>query len=59
MLTCEDSGAVTVWSNINGAWNQWKEEISVAEHDNAALAVECLELERLYVTAGADGNAKV
>ncbi|KAJ8725576.1 hypothetical protein PYW08_003759 [Mythimna loreyi] len=59
VLTCEDSGAVTVWTNKNDAWNQWKEEISVAEHDNAALAVDCLEPERLYVTTGADGNAKV
>ena len=48
-----------MWSNTNGVWNQWKEDISVAEHDNAVLAVDCLEPERLYVTAGADGNAKV
>lgn len=59
VLTCEDSGAITVWTNKNDAWNQWKEEISVSEHDNAILEVDCLDPERLYVTAGADGNAKV
>lgn len=62
MLICEDSGAVSVWvknGDQQSAWSQWREDLSVAEHDNAVLAVDCLEPERLYATAGADGNVKV
>uniref|UniRef100_A0A2H1WH14 SFRICE_003040 n=1 Tax=Spodoptera frugiperda TaxID=7108 RepID=A0A2H1WH14_SPOFR len=62
LLICEDSGAVSVWvknGDQQSAWSQWREDLSVAEHDNAVLAVDCLEPERLYATAGADGNVKV
>lgn len=51
-----------MWANNSeqqSAWNLWKEEVSVSEHDNAALAVDCLDPGQLYVTAGADGNVKV
>lgn len=61
-MICEDSGAVSVWvknGDQQSAWSQWREDLSVAEHDNAVLAVDCLEPERLYATAGADGNVKV
>ncbi|XP_021189624.3 methylosome protein WDR77 [Helicoverpa armigera] len=62
VLLCEDNGAVSVWStNVEqqNVWNQWKEDISVAEHDNMVLAVDCLEPQQCYVTAGADANVKV
>ncbi|KAL0893805.1 hypothetical protein ABMA27_013935 [Loxostege sticticalis] len=60
VLLCEDSGAVSIWTvSKDGAWKQWSEEISVAEHDDAVLAVDCLHSEQEYVTAGADGNIKV
>lgn len=61
MLLCEDSGAVSIWTTPEEkqAWQLWKEEKSVSEHDNAALAVDCLDPGKEYVTVGADGNAKV
>ncbi|CAD0196734.1 unnamed protein product [Chrysodeixis includens] len=62
VFLCEDSGAVSVWANNSeqqSAWNLWKEEVSVSEHDNAALSVDCLDPEHQYVTAGADGVVKV
>lgn len=31
----------------------------MAEHDDGALAVDCLYPGKEYVTVGADGNAKV
>lgn len=61
VLLCEDSGAVSIWTtpDEHQAWQIWREEKSVAEHDFAALAVDCLDPGKEYVTVGADGNAKV
>lgn len=61
MLLCEDSGSLSVWSHENNqnAWNAWTDEAAVAEHDDMAMGVECLDPGQHYVTVGADGNAKV
>ncbi|XP_063821680.1 methylosome protein WDR77-like [Ostrinia nubilalis] len=60
VLLCEDSGAISIWTvSHNDSWKQWSEEKSVAEHDDSVLAVDCLQSEKEYVTAGADGNIKV
>lgn len=61
LILCEDSGSVSVWSKSDGqhAWHEWTEEASVAEHDDTALAIDCLTPEKEYITAGADGNIKV
>ncbi|KAJ0181622.1 hypothetical protein K1T71_002344 [Dendrolimus kikuchii] len=61
VFLCEDSGAVSVWakSESKHIWHEWVEDISVAEHDDAALVVDCLSPGKEYVTAGADGNIKV
>ncbi|CAK1552119.1 unnamed protein product [Leptosia nina] len=59
VILCEDTGTISIWSKSDDAWKVWKEELSVAEHDGPALAIECLDLDRLYVTAGGDGNVKV
>ncbi|CAG9783669.1 unnamed protein product [Diatraea saccharalis] len=60
VLLCEDNGTVSVWSaSKDEAWKQWTEDVSVAEHDDAVLTVDCLQSEKEYVTAGADGNIKV
>lgn len=59
VLLCEDSGAVSIWTTSDDAWKQWTEELSVAEHDDVILSVDCLESGKKYVTAGADGNVKV
>ncbi|KAG6449555.1 methylosome protein 50 isoform X2 [Manduca sexta] len=63
ILLCEDSGAVSIWctsdEDQHNAWHQWTEEVSAAEHDNAALAVDCLSPDAEYVTVGADGHGKV
>ncbi|XP_041977822.1 methylosome protein 50-like [Aricia agestis] len=61
VFLCEDSGAVSIWSSSaeNDAWKIWTEELSVAEHDDAALVVESLHPSSEYVTGGADGNIKV
>ncbi|XP_050344804.1 methylosome protein 50-like [Nymphalis io] len=60
IFLCEDSGAVSLWSSKeDDAWNQWGEDLSVAEHDGAVLSVDCLDPNKEYVTAGADGNIKV
>ncbi|XP_045542924.1 methylosome protein 50-like [Papilio machaon] len=59
VLLCEDSGAVSVWTTSDEAWKQWTEELSVAEHDDMVLSVDCLESGKKYITAGADGNVKV
>lgn len=59
LFICEDSGAVSIWTTHDDVWKQWNEEISVAEHDDAILTVDCLEPGKEYVTAGADGNIKV
>ncbi|XP_073944143.1 methylosome protein WDR77-like [Choristoneura fumiferana] len=60
VLICDDSGALSIWSiNENEAWKQWKDEATVAEHDSMIMAVDCLEAEKQYVTAGADSHIKV
>ncbi|KAJ0183933.1 hypothetical protein K1T71_000356 [Dendrolimus kikuchii] len=61
VFLCEDSGAVSVWTKSSGkdVWHDWVEDISVSEHDDAALVVDCLYPGKDYVTAGADGNIKV
>ncbi|CAK1582013.1 unnamed protein product [Parnassius mnemosyne] len=59
VFLCEDSGAVSIWTTNDDAWKQWNEELSVAEHDDAVLAVECLSPGKEYITAGGDGNVKV
>ncbi|CAH2074137.1 unnamed protein product, partial [Iphiclides podalirius] len=59
VFLCEDSGAVSLWTTHEDVWKQWNEELSVAEHDDAILAVDCLNPGKEYVTAGADGNVKV
>ncbi|XP_063360036.1 methylosome protein WDR77-like [Cydia amplana] len=60
VLICEDSGAIGIWSiNENDSWKQWKQEMTVSEHDNGVMALDCLEPEKQYVTAGADGHIKL
>lgn len=60
VLICEDSGAVSIWSKTaDNPWQEWMEDKSVAEHDDGALALDCLSPGKEYVTVGADGNAKV
>ncbi|CAB3236453.1 unnamed protein product [Arctia plantaginis] len=61
VLLCEDSGALSIWSHANeqNAWNQWIDEVSVAEHDDMVMGVDCLDPGHHYVTVGADGHAKV
>ncbi|KAL4702513.1 hypothetical protein ACJJTC_001398 [Scirpophaga incertulas] len=60
VLLCEDNGTVSIWSFSNGdVWQQWEREAFASEHDNAVLAVDCLESRKEYVTSGADGNVKV
>ncbi|XP_059054295.1 methylosome protein WDR77-like [Achroia grisella] len=59
VLLCEDSGAVSIWSTTCDAWKLWNEDISAAEHDDAALAVGCLVPEKEYITVGGDGNVKI
>ncbi|XP_045785127.1 methylosome protein 50-like [Maniola jurtina] len=60
VLLCEDSGALSIWTcNVDDAWNEWSEDMSVAEHDGAVLAVDCLDPGNQYVTVGDDGNIKV
>lgn len=60
VLFCEDNGAITIWSSTKDeVWQLWNQESSVAEHDDAVLAVDCLQSEQEYVTAGADGIVKV
>ncbi|KAM3963538.1 methylosome protein WDR77 [Aphomia sociella] len=60
VLLCEDSGSVSVWSTTcDDAWKLWNEEVSAAEHDDAALAVDCLVPEKEYITVGGDGNIKI
>ncbi|XP_013186477.2 methylosome protein WDR77 [Amyelois transitella] len=60
VLLCEDNGRVSIWSSsCDDVWKMWSEDVSVAEHDDAVLAVDCISLESEYVTAGADGNIKV
>lgn len=61
VMLCEDSGAVSIWvrDEQQNAWNQWSEQVSVAEHDDMVLAVDCLDPGQHYVTTGADGHAKV
>lgn len=58
-MLCEDSGAVSIWASNDDVWKTWSELITVAEHDDAALAVDCLDSGKEYVTVGADGNIKV
>lgn len=48
-----------MWTSNDEAWQQWTEDLSVSEHDNAALAVDCMSPSSEYVTVGADGNIKV
>lgn len=50
---------MSVWANNDDVWKTWSEQITVAEHDAAALAVDCLDCGQEYVTVGADGNIKV
>lgn len=59
MLLCEDSGALSIWASNDDVWKTWTELITVAEHDDAALGVDCLDSGKEYVTVGADGNIKV
>lgn len=60
VLLCEDSGAVSVWSTSSeDAWKFWNEDVSAAEHDDAALAIGCLVPEKEYITVGGDGNIKI
>ncbi|XP_053625621.1 methylosome protein WDR77-like [Plodia interpunctella] len=60
LLLCQDNGSVSIWSSsCDEVWKMWSEDVSVAEHDDAVLAVDCLTPETEYVTAGADGNIKV
>ncbi|XP_026329585.1 methylosome protein 50-like [Hyposmocoma kahamanoa] len=59
LLLCEDSGALSVWATNDDVWKTWSELITVAEHDDAALAVDCLDSGKEYVTVGADGNIKI
>lgn len=61
MFIVEDSGAVSVWSKNDDktACYEWMKDISVAQHDDAALVVDCLSPGSEYITAGADGNIKV
>ncbi|CAF4773527.1 unnamed protein product [Pieris macdunnoughi] len=59
VILCEDTGAISIWSKSEDAWSTWKEDLSVAEHDGPALVIECLDSDRLYVSAGGDGNVKV
>ncbi|KAI8435102.1 hypothetical protein MSG28_003494 [Choristoneura fumiferana] len=42
-----------------GSSSKWKDEATVAEHDSMIMAVDCLEAEKQYVTAGADSHIKV
>ncbi|KAI5641800.1 methylosome protein 50-like [Phthorimaea operculella] len=60
VLLCEDNGTLSVWGSLpDDAWKTWTQEVMVAEHDEAILAVDCLDPGQEYVTAGADGNVKV
>ncbi|XP_052737650.1 methylosome protein 50-like [Bicyclus anynana] len=59
VLLGEDSGALSIWSTAVNAWDNWIEEMSVAEHDGAVLALDCLVPGQEYVTVGEDGNMKV
>ncbi|XP_072944086.1 methylosome protein WDR77-like [Epargyreus clarus] len=57
VLLCEDSGALSIWSCGDDVWKVWLGDITVAEHDDAIMAVD--RLDKDYVTVGADGNIKV
>ncbi|XP_068629900.1 methylosome protein WDR77-like [Battus philenor] len=59
VFLCEDSGAVSIWTMQDDVWKQWDEELSVAEHDDAVLSLDCLQPGKEYVTTGADGSVKV
>ncbi|XP_011548475.3 methylosome protein 50 [Plutella xylostella] len=59
LLLCQDSGSVSVWTHGTGAWAAWEEVMTVSEHDDAVMAVDCLDPVNHYVTVAADGNIKV
>ncbi|XP_038215797.1 methylosome protein 50-like [Zerene cesonia] len=59
VILCDDTGAISIWSRNDDAWKVWNEEASVAEHDSAILAIESLDPEKTYITAGGDGHVKV
>ncbi|XP_049866612.1 methylosome protein 50-like [Pectinophora gossypiella] len=60
IILCEDNGAVSVWATSDdGAWKIWDRKVFAAEHDDAALAIECVDSGKEYITTGADGNVKL
>ncbi|XP_039747314.1 methylosome protein 50-like [Pararge aegeria] len=60
VLLGDDNGALSIWTcNADDAWDQWNEDMSVAEHDGGVMAMDCLTPGNEYVTVGADGNIKV
>lgn len=62
VIICEDNGSMSIFSKKNqedNAWSMRVKEMSVAEHDDSIMAIDCLEPGFEYVTVGADGNAKI